>query len=94
MISKSKCRPFVESLKKEYSVLRSGYFKKDKINDNNLEECRKNKFNFQWDNYEPIKPKKIGVQTQEDVSIEQIMKFADWKPFLKLGNFTEIFLIF
>ena len=94
MISKSKCRPFVESLKNEYSVLRSGYFKKDKINDNNLGECRKNKFNFQWDNYEPVRPKKIGLQTQEDVSIEQIMKFADWKPFFEAwelyGNFPDI----
>ena len=94
MISKSKCRPFVESLKNEYSNLRSSYFKKDKSNDNNLEECRKNKFSFQWDNYEPIKPPKTGLHVQEDVSIEQIMKFADWKPFFEAwelyGNFPSI----
>ena len=59
MISKSKCRPFVESLKKEYSDLRDRYYKKDKINDNNLDKCRKNSLRIQWENYQPIKPKKL-----------------------------------
>ena len=30
--------------------------------------------------------KTLVLQTQEDVSIEQIMKFADWKPFFDLGT--------
>ncbi len=94
MISKSKCRPFVDSLKQEYSNLRDRYFKKDKVNDNNLEKCRKNKFNIQLDTYKPIKPKKSSLQILEDVSIEKILKFVDWKPFFEAwelyGNYPEI----
>ena len=42
LISKSKCLPFIESIKKEYQDLKNSYYKKVKIGkENNLGENRK-----------------------------------------------------
>jgi len=95
LISKNKCRPFVEVLKKEYSELRNNYLKKtDKSERNNLIKCRKNKFKFNWDNYKPVKPKLKKLKVFSDISIEEILPFIDWKPFFQAwelhGNFPQI----
>ena len=95
LISKNKCQPFIESLKKEYEVLRNTYFKKDKnINENTLEDCRKNKFQFDWGNFIPPKPSFTGLKVFEEISLKEIVKFIDWRPFFQSwelhGNFPQI----
>ena len=94
MISKSKCRPFVESLKQEYENLRKNYFKKDKANDNNLEICRKNKLKVSWEKYDPFKPKLDKIKVLEEISINKILDYVDWKPFFEAwelhGKFPDI----
>ncbi len=94
LISKNKCRPFIEELNREYSNLRSSYFKKDNKKENSIEKCRKNKFKFDWKNYKPHVPKTLGLKTNYKIPIEKIEKFIDWKPFFQSwelhGNFPEI----
>ncbi len=81
MISKNKCRPFVESLKNEYSNLRSNYYKKDKVRENNLTSCRLNKLKIEWTKNKPVKPKKLSLRVIKEESISEILKYTDWKPF-------------
>ena len=66
LISKNKVKPFIDSLAKEYSSLRNNYFKKEKSSLNNIENCRKNMFEFDWNNYKPPIPKvkKINFQSE------------------------------
>ena len=95
LISKNKCRPFVEELNREYSSLRNSYYKnQDGKSENSIEKCRKNKFEFKWDGYKPIKPSFLGVKTKYKISIDKIEKFIDWKPFFQSwelhGNFPQI----
>ena len=94
LISKNKCRPFIEELNREYSNLRTSYFKKDNKKENSIEKCRKNKFKFDWKNYKPHVPKLLGLKTNYQISVEKIEKFIDWKPFFQSwelhGNFPEI----
>ena len=94
LISKNKCRPFIEDLNREYSNLRTSYFKKDNKKENSIEKCRKNKFKFDWKSYKPHVPKLLGVKTDYKISVEKIEKFIDWKPFFQSwelhGNFPEI----
>ena len=94
LISKNKCRPFVEELNREYSNLRTSYFKKDNKKENSIEKCRKNKFKFDWKSYKPHAPKLLGLKTDYKISVEKIEKFIDWKPFFQSwelhGNFPEI----
>ena len=94
LISKNKCRPFIEELNREYSNLRTSYFKKDNKKENSIEKCRKNKFKFDWKSYKPHVPKLLGLKTDYKISVEKIEKFIDWKPFFQSwelhGNFPEI----
>ena len=95
LISKSKCLPFIESIKKEYQELERSYFKKDKIEqENSINECRKNKFKFDWDGYIPQKPKFTGIKVFKDISVKKICDYIDWKPFFQSwelhGNFPQI----
>ena len=94
LISKNKCRPFIEDLNREYSNLRTSYFKKDNKKENSIEKCRKNKFKFDWKTYKPHAPKLLGLKTDYKISVEKIEKFIDWKPFFQSwelhGNFPEI----
>ncbi|MFL2661393.1 MAG: methionine synthase, partial [Alphaproteobacteria bacterium] len=94
MISKSKCMAFVESLKNEYSNMRQNYFKKDKVNENNIDSCRKNKFIFDWKNYKPKIPKITSKEIIKEFSIEEVLEYVDWKPFFQAwelhGDYPEI----
>ena len=94
LISKNKCRPFIEELNREYTNLRTSYFKKDNKKENSIEKCRKNKFKFDWKTYKPHAPKLLGLKTDYKISVEKIEKFIDWKPFFQSwelhGNFPEI----
>ena len=95
LISKSKCLPFIESIKKEYQELENSYFKKDKIEqENSINECRKNKFKFDWNGYIPQKPKFTGIKVFKDISVKKICDYIDWKPFFQSwelhGNFPQI----
>ena len=94
LISKNKCRPFIEDLNREYSNLRTSYFKKDNKKENSIEKCRKNKFKFDWKSYKPHAPKLLGLKTDYKISVEKIEKYIDWKPFFQSwelhGNFPEI----
>ena len=95
LISKSKCLPFIQSIKKEYQNIKDSYFKKGKIQkENTLNECRKNKFKFNWNNHIPQKPKFLGLKIFKEISIKQICDYIDWKPFFQSwelhGNFPQI----
>jgi len=74
LISKNKCRPFIEELNREYSNLRTSYFKKDNKKENSIEKCRKNKFKFDWKSYKPHAPKLLGLKTDYKISVEKIEK--------------------
>ena len=54
---------------------------------------QKNKFLIEWDNYTPIKSK-LKLQILNNVSINRILKFVDWKPFFEAwelyGNYPDI----
>ena len=95
LISKSKCLPFINSIKKEYKDIKSSYFKKDKNeNENSLIECRKNKFLCNWKKYKPKMPNFTGVKVIEEIALKEICKYIDWKPFFQSwelhGNFPQI----
>ena len=95
LISKNKCRPFIESLNREYLELKDSYYKKDsKKPENSIINCRKNKFQFDWKNYKPQKPKFEGTKIFSKISLDEIAEFIDWKPFFQAwelhGNFPQI----
>ena len=95
LISKNKCRPFVEELNREYLNIRNSYLKNDgKKNNKTIEDCRANKFKFKWKNYKPVRPSFLGIKTNYKIPVSKIEEFIDWKPFFQswelYGNFPQI----
>ena len=95
LISQNKCRPFIESLSREYSTIQKNYFKNDDDkNVNSILNCRKNKFKIDWKNYNPKKPTFSGIKIFDYLPIDEIEKFIDWKPFFQAwelhGRFPDI----
>ncbi|MER2492084.1 methionine synthase [Catenovulum sediminis] len=46
-----------------------------------LEDARKNAFPLSFENYTPVKPKKLGITELQDVDISEVRKYIDWTPF-------------
>ncbi len=83
-------------IKKEYEELRKNHTRK--ISEKNyvtLEEARKNKFLTDWENYQPVKPNKLGLTVFNDYPLEEISRFIDWTPFFQAwemkGKYPDIF---
>lgn len=45
------------------------------------EAAKANRFPLSFDDYTPVKPKKLGVTELQDVSISDIRPYIDWTPF-------------
>ncbi|PWE17739.1 methionine synthase [Marinicauda salina] len=60
-----------------------------------LEDARKNAFNPDTDGYTPVKPKRLGLTTVEDVTLKDLRPYIDWTPFFfawdMKGSYPAIF---
>ncbi len=72
-----------KSLRSEYDKLREDYLNRSR--DKNfltIEQARTNKIKLDWDNFTPVKPSIIGMQTIE-VEMETLVPYIDWTPFFR-----------
>ncbi|MBM78581.1 MAG: methionine synthase [Crocinitomicaceae bacterium] len=86
---------FEEEIKVEYNRIRENHQKK-KIKKEyiSINEARKNKFSIDWENYSPVKPKKMGEHHLDNISIDEVKEYIDWSPFFQAwelhGRFPKI----
>ena len=74
---------YAKSLRKEYDTLRDGYLNRSREkNFLSIEEARKNKFQIDWDSYQPAKPNFVGTKTVE-VELSELVSYIDWTPFFQ-----------
>ncbi|WP_428224445.1 vitamin B12 dependent-methionine synthase activation domain-containing protein [Flavobacterium sp.] len=74
---------YAKSLRKEYDTLRDGYLNRSREkNFLSIEEARKNKFQIDWDSYQPAKPNFVGTKTI-DVELSELVSYIDWTPFFQ-----------
>ncbi|QYS91529.1 DUF559 domain-containing protein [Flavobacterium covae] len=74
---------FAKSLREEYDTLRDGYLNRSREkNFLSIEEARKNKFQIDWDSYQPAKPNFIGTKII-DVELSELVSYIDWTPFFQ-----------
>lgn len=74
---------FAKSLREEYDTLRDGYLNRSREkNFLSIEEARKNKFQIDWNTFEPVKPNFIGTKTI-DVELSELVSYIDWTPFFQ-----------
>jgi len=74
---------YVKAIREEYDNLREGYLNRSRDkNYLSIEEARKNKFQLDWNNFNPVKPNFIGTKKVE-VELSELVDFIDWTPFFQ-----------
>ncbi len=80
----SKKEVFCKETKAEYALIRADYADRKAPTLISLEEARNNKFIWNVDrNYTPAKPKQLGLQVLDNISLDELLPFIDWSPFFQ-----------
>jgi len=75
---------FAKAKKQEYTKLRTDFLGRSKKKEFfTLEQARNNPWTTDWENYEPVKPAKLGVQVIEEMPLDKLVGFIDWSPFFR-----------
>ncbi|MFC5682620.1 methionine synthase [Flavobacterium sp. MAHUQ-51] len=74
---------YTVAIREEYDNLREQFLNRSRDkNFLSIEDARKNKLQLDWEQYSPIKPKQIGVQTIE-IDLDVLVPYIDWTPFFQ-----------
>ncbi|MBS1670568.1 MAG: methionine synthase [Bacteroidetes bacterium] len=81
--------------KEEYIKLKKNFDSKKTIKQYiSYQNAKNNKVKIDWQNYNPIKPQFIGTKVFNDIDLNEIKKYIDWKPYFIAwemhGNFPAI----
>jgi 5-methyltetrahydrofolate--homocysteine methyltransferase len=84
---------YVQSIRTEYAQVRERHKgKQSQTKQHSIEAARANKFN--WRDYQPIKPKFLGIKVISDVPLATLADFIDWTPFFQTwelaGSYPKI----
>jgi len=95
LLNKKTSNLYVAKLKKDYDEFREKFLKRGKTKAYiSIEEARECKFQIDWKASTIIKPKELGVQTLEQLSLKELLPFIDWSPFFRSwdlhGRFPDI----
>lgn len=95
LLSKETSNEYVAKLKKDYEEFRDKFLKRGKQKHYiPIEEARERKFRIDWETTNITKPKELGVQKLEQVSLKDLVPYFDWSPFFRSwdlhGKFPDI----
>ncbi|WP_334056996.1 methionine synthase [Polaribacter sp. P097] len=84
LLNKNSANTYVAKLKKDYDEFRTKFLKRGKEKAYiSIDEARKRKYNIDWNTSEISKPKELGIQTLEQLSLKKLVPFIDWSPFFR-----------
>ncbi|WP_417800753.1 methionine synthase [Tenacibaculum sp.] len=95
LLNKETSNEYVAKLKKDYEEFRDKFLKRGKQKHYiPIEEARERKFKIDWDTTNITKPRELGVQKLEQVSLKDLVPYFDWSPFFRSwdlhGKFPDI----
>ncbi len=95
LLNKNTRNEYVAKLKHDYEEFRNKFLKRGKEKHYiSIEEARERKFKIDWDSLEIPKPKELGVQKLEQISLKELVPYFDWSPFFRSwdlhGKFPNI----
>ncbi|KOY52150.1 methionine synthase [Polaribacter dokdonensis] len=95
LLNKKTSNTYVAKLKKDYDEFRTKFLKRGKEKSYiSINEARKRKYKIDWNSTEIVKPKELGIQTLEQLSLKELVPFIDWSPFFRSwdlhGKFPDI----
>jgi 5-methyltetrahydrofolate--homocysteine methyltransferase len=86
---------YTAKLKKDYDEFRIKFLKRGKEKSYvSIKEARKRKYKIDWKTSQISKPKELGIQVLEQLSLKELVPFIDWSPFFRSwdlhGKFPDI----
>ena len=95
LLNKKTSHLYTAKLKKEYDEFRTKFLKRGKEkNYISIKEARKRKYKIDWQTAEILKPKELGIQVLQQLSLKELVPFIDWSPFFRSwdlhGKFPDI----
>ena len=86
---------YTAKLKKDYDEFRIKFLKRGKEKSYiSIREARKRKYKIAWETSQICKPKELGIQVLEQLSLKELLPFIDWSPFFRSwdlhGKFPDI----
>ena len=95
LLNKKSSNEYIAKLKKDYDDFREKFLTRGKVKTYvTIEEARNNKFEIDWSTSNIVKPKAMGIQVMEQISLKELLPFIDWSPFFRSwdlhGKFPKI----
>ncbi|MGK0421918.1 MAG: 5-methyltetrahydrofolate--homocysteine methyltransferase, partial [Polaribacter sp.] len=95
LLNKKTSHLYTAKLKKDYDEFRIKFLKRGKEKSYvSIIEARKRKYKIDWQAAEIVKPKELGIQVLEQLSLKELIPFIDWSPFFRSwdlhGKFPDI----
>ena len=86
---------YTAKLKKDYDEFRIKFLKRGKEKSYiSITEARKRKYKIAWETSQISKPKELGIQVLEQLSLKELVPYIDWSPFFRSwdlhGKFPDI----
>jgi 5-methyltetrahydrofolate--homocysteine methyltransferase len=96
LISKDLKEDYWNDVKKDYTEFRERFLnKKSEKRYIDYDVAKRNKFKINFSKEKPIKPKELGIQVIDDISLEELVPYIDWSPFFNSwglhGKYPDIF---
>ena len=84
LLNKKTSHLYTARLKKEYDEFRNKFLKRGKEKSYvSIEEARKRKYKIDWETSKITKPRELGIQVLEQLSLKELLPFIDWSPFFR-----------
>ncbi|MFT0155804.1 methionine synthase [Tenacibaculum ascidiaceicola] len=95
LLNQETSNEYVAKLKKDYEEFRDKFLKRGKQKHYiSIEEARERKFKIDWGTTNITKPRELGIQKLEQVSLKDLIPYFDWSPFFRSwdlhGKFPDI----
>jgi 5-methyltetrahydrofolate--homocysteine methyltransferase len=79
---------FLANLYKEYEKIRAN-FNAVTIKQVSFADARANSLKLNWENYQPYRPRKLGVTYFNDVDIDKVILYINWTYFLHVWEIKD-----
>ena len=95
LLNKKTSHLYTAKLKKDYDEFRIKFLKRGKEKSYiSIKEARKRKYKIAWETSQICKPKELGIQVLEQLSLKELLPYIDWSPFFRSwdlhGKFPDI----
>jgi len=89
LLSEAECDGYVAGIKSDYDKVRTTYLARDSKKQRiSIDDARANRFQIDWEAYDPVKPQFFGPRTFADYPLADLVPFIDWTPFFQTWELT------